>query len=96
MNLEKIMSINDLILLSILSDKELTLSEIIKKFRELELEKLPTRTGIYSRLAILSTRKLMQTSWKEGEKLYKSSDIGKNVVEKFRVNLNQFYHNESK
>ncbi|MEG3843056.1 hypothetical protein [Microcoleus sp. herbarium14] len=91
------MSINDLILLSILSSKnELPVSEIIKKFRKLELEKLPTRTEIYSRLAILSTRKLVETSWKKGQKLYKSSDIGKKTVEIFQINLNQLNQNEPK
>lgn len=90
------MSINDLMLLSILSSKqELTLSKIVDKFRELELEKLPSRTGIYSRLNILSTRKLVETSWEEGQKLYKSSEIGRKTVAKFKVSLNQFNENES-
>lgn len=78
-------------ILSILSsENKLSLSEIVEKLRELELEKLPTRTGVYSRLVILSTRKLVETSWKEGKKLYKSSDIGKKTVERFQVNLNMF------
>ncbi len=91
------MSTNDLILLLMLSsNNELRLSEIIKKFRGLEIEKLPTRTGIYNRLAILSKKRLIETSWKKGEKLYKSSDIGKKTVEKFQINLNQFNLNEPK
>lgn len=91
------MSINDLILLSILSSKkEMTLSKIVEKFQRLELEKLPTRTGIYSRLNILSTRKLIETSWKQGQKLYKSSPIGIKTVERFKNTLNNFKENESK
>lgn len=85
------MSINDLILLSILStEKELTLSKIVNEFRKVEMKKLPSRTGIYSRLKILSLKQLVETSWAEGKKLYKSSEIGKNTVEQFKTNLNQF------
>lgn len=51
------------------SKVELTLSKIVNEFRKLELEKLPTRTGIYSRLNILSAKKLVEISWKEGQKL---------------------------
>jgi DNA-binding PadR family transcriptional regulator len=84
------MSINDLIILSILSNNELPISKIMKRFTELELEKLPTRTGIYNRLTILSTRRLIKKSWKKGQKLYTSSDIGTATAKKFKVSLNQF------
>jgi len=84
------MSTNDLILLSLLSSRnELTLSKIMKKFTQLEIDKVPTRTGIYNRLNIRSVRNLISPSWKEGQKLYKSYDLGKAVVKRFKTNLNQ-------
>jgi DNA-binding PadR family transcriptional regulator len=84
------MNLNDLILLSILNEKELVLSKIVEKLRELEMEKLPTRTAIYSRLSVLSKRNLVKTFWKEGAKIYKSSENGKQMLNKLKTTLNKF------
>lgn len=84
------MNLNDLILLSILNEKELVLSKIVEELRKLELEKLPTRTAIYSRLSVLSKRSLVKTFWKEGTKIYKSSENGKQILNKLKRTLNQF------
>lgn len=84
------MNLNDLILLSILTEKELVLSKVVERLRELEIEKLPSRTAIYSRLSVLSKKNLVETFWKEGAKIYKSSENGKQMLKKLKTTLNQF------
>lgn len=86
----KNIDLSDLMLLSILNERELTLSKIVEKLRELEIEKLPTRTAIYTKLGVLSKRNLVKSFWKEGAKIYKSSENGKQMLNKLKTTLNQF------
>lgn len=84
------MNTNDLVLISILNNRELMLSKIVEEFRQLNLDKLPARTAIYSRLHILSKRNLIKTSWDEGRKLYRASEKGKEVINNFQQTLAKF------
>ena len=74
----------DIFLLRILmlSDKKLCLKKIVKKIREMNSKKTPSRTAIYKRLASLNTKGLINSEWNEGMKLYKISEEGlKNILE---------------
>ena len=74
----------DIFLLRILmvSERKLCLKEIVKKIRELNTKKPPSRTAIYKRLSSLNTKGLINFEWNEGMKLYKISEEGlKDILE---------------
>jgi DNA-binding PadR family transcriptional regulator len=74
----------DIFLLRILMvfEQKLCLKEIVKKIRNLNPKKPPSRTAIYKRLASLNTKGLINFEWNEGMKLYKISEEGlKDILE---------------
>lgn len=81
----------DIYLLKILSSNNvLSLSEIVNKIQQLELEKPPSRIALYQRLSILREKKnFVDFEWKEGQKLYKICNKGRQEILKVSKNLAQ-------
>ena len=74
----------DIFLLKILmvSDKKLCLKEIVRKIRQINSHKPPSRTAFYKRLATLNAKELVNFEWNKGMKLYKISEKGvKDILE---------------
>lgn len=72
----------DMYLLKVLSRNQiLSLSEIVVKIQQLNLEKPPSRIALYQRLTILKEKKnFVDFEWKEGHKLYKICSKGRREI----------------
>jgi DNA-binding PadR family transcriptional regulator len=79
----------DIFLLRVLmlSDKNLSLREIVQKIQQLKIKKPPSRIAIYKRLTALAIKKLIDFEWNEGMKFYKISEEGLEDISEF---ANQF------
>ncbi len=75
-----------------LSDKNLSLREIVQKFQQLKIQKPPSRIAIYKRPTALVIKKLINFEWNEGMKFYKISEEGLKDISEF---ANQFKGAES-
>ena len=80
------MSKIDSLVLASLERESLSLSEIIKKISNVNVEKVPTRIGVHARLKKLNQDGLIVFSWYEGKKIYSITTKG---IAKFRRFINQ-------
>lgn len=80
------MSKIDNLVLASLERESLSLSEIIKKISNVNVEKVPTRIGVHTRLKKLNQDGLIVFSWCEGKKIYSITAKG---IAKFRRFINQ-------
>jgi DNA-binding PadR family transcriptional regulator len=80
------MSKIDSLVLASLERESLSLSEIIKKISNVDVEKVPTRIGVHARLKKLNQDGLIVFSWYEGKKIYSITAKG---IAKFRRFINQ-------
>ncbi|MEG4453830.1 hypothetical protein [Microcoleus sp. N9_A1] len=78
------MSRVDVFVLAVLSRKNrLSLSRIVEEVRGINLNKPPSRIGIYKRLNVLRTQNLVGFEWKQGEKIYIISEEGREKISEF-------------
>jgi len=83
------MSRVDVFVLAVLSRKnKLSLSNIVRKVADINLNKPPSRIGIYKRLNVLIGQKLISFEWKQGEKIYIISEEGLETITEFINQLN--------
>jgi DNA-binding PadR family transcriptional regulator len=61
------------------------LNEIVKEFRELGMNKPPTKTSVYANLQMLARKKQVEINWKENNKLYKLSATGLDELRKIEM-----------
>jgi DNA-binding PadR family transcriptional regulator len=89
-NFTKAMSRVDVFVLAVLSqtNKQLSLSSIVRKIGDINLAKPPSRIGIYKRLHVLQNKQLVNSEWKEGEKTYAISHKGMAAITEFINQLN--------
>lgn len=83
------MSLTNLLLLQILhrKKKSMPLNEIVKGFRELGMNKPPTRTSLYATLQKLASKNHVEIKWEENNKLYKLSANGLKELRKIEILL---------
>ncbi|MEG5044611.1 hypothetical protein [Microcoleus sp. B4-C1] len=78
------MSRVDVFVLAVLSrENKLSLSNIVKKIGEINLNKPPSRIGIYKRLNVLKEQNLVSFEWKQGKKNYIVSEKGLEIITEF-------------
>ena len=80
------MSKIDNLVLASLEKESLSLSEIIKKISNVNVEKVPTRIGVHARLKKLNQDGLIVFTWYEGKKIYSITAKG---IANFRRFINQ-------
>jgi DNA-binding PadR family transcriptional regulator len=67
--------------------KSISLSEVVRGFRELEMTKPPTKTSIYANLQKLAAKKQVEITWENDNKLYKISRTGIDELAKIETLL---------
>jgi len=78
------MSRVDVFVLAVLCKKNrISLSNIVEEIRKINLSKPPSRIGIYKRLNVLNSQKLVTFEWKQAEKIYIISEEGCKVINEF-------------
>jgi Transcriptional regulator PadR-like family. len=77
-SVNSLMSLTNLLLLQILGKKRksISLSEVVRGFRELGMTKPPTKTSIYANLQKLAAKEQVEITWENANKLYKLSATG--------------------
>ena len=83
------MSLTNLLLLQILGRKKnsMPLNEIVKGFRELGMNKPPTRTSVYANLEKLASKDQVEIKWEKNNKLYRLSADGFKELAKIEMLL---------
>ncbi len=82
------MSRVDIFLLAVMkSENKLSLAKIVQKIRIANINKSPSRIGVYQRLNILKSRELVNVSWTEQEKFYQISPKGISAIAEFKNQL---------
>ncbi len=70
------------------SENKLSLAKIVQKIRMANINKSPSRIGVYKRLNVLKSRELVNVSWTEQEKFYQISPKGRSAIAEFKLIIN--------